>query len=204
MNSKIKDFRFRVENLKIKKEKTIKQIAETKKEIKDIENKKEIIEESYQIIQTVARQTQQKLEFGLSDLPSKALSYVYEVPYKFKVKFVERRGKTEADILFEKYGIEFKPGKRTGYGPVDIATLGMRLVIYKLRQPKLRNVILLDEPFPSIDKEVQPKISDLLQSLAENNNTQIIMITHNDNLMKAANKQFRVTMVDEISNVEEL
>ena len=198
----LKYFRYAIEQLKKDKSKLIQQIEDLKKEITNSIEKNDIIKESDFIIQTVAKQTQQKLEFGLSSLPSNALSFVYTIPYTFKVKFLPRRGKTEADLIFEKNGIEFKPGKRTGYGPVDIATLALRLVIYKLKKPKLRNVLLLDEPFPSIDIKVQTLVCQLLQDLAVNNNIQIIMITHNERLMEAADKIYKVEKKNEISIVE--
>ena len=71
--------------LKTKKEEIEKNIKELTDSIKDIIEKKDIIEEAHFIAQLVGRQTQQKLEYGLSELPSDSLSSVYKEPYRFQV-----------------------------------------------------------------------------------------------------------------------
>ena len=58
------------------------------------------------VIQAVAEQTQQHIEIQISTVVSSALAAVFPEPYEFKLKFVQRRNKTEADLLFIKNGNE--------------------------------------------------------------------------------------------------
>lgn len=199
----VTDLRFCVEKLKGKKQALLQQKEEIKSEINKTIEEKDIVDEAHYIVQLVAEKTQKRLEIGLSTLPSNALSYAYNEPYIFKIKFVPRRGKTEADLIFEKNGKEFIPGKRTGYGPVDLAILGLRLVIFKMRRPVLRPILLLDEPFPSIDIDVQERVCQLIKDLAEENNIQIIMITHNENLKRAGDRIFEIKQINGISHSED-
>src|SRR3989304_4465377 len=58
------------------------------------------------IVQTVAEQTQKQIEFHINDLITKALQSVFTEPYEFKMKFVQRRNKTECDFFIVENGNE--------------------------------------------------------------------------------------------------
>ena len=55
------------------------------------------VQEARIIIQIVAKQTQQELEYHISHVVTKALESVFDDPYQFKLEFALRRDKTEAD-----------------------------------------------------------------------------------------------------------
>src|SRR5665647_570626 len=57
-------------------------------------------EQAQEIIKTVAKATQSQLQFHISDITSLAMEAVFNDPYQLKVEFVERRNKTECDLLF--------------------------------------------------------------------------------------------------------
>ena len=59
-------------------------------------------EKAREIIREVGLQTQQQLQFHISDVTSLALESVFNDPYQLKVDFVQRRNKTECDLLFVK------------------------------------------------------------------------------------------------------
>lgn len=156
------------------------------------------------IIQIVAQKTQEELEYRLSEIVSLALSAVFDDPYKLKVNFVIRRGKTECDLLFEKNGEIFDPLTSSGGGAIDIAAMALRIAIWTLTQPQPRNVLILDEPFRFLSREYQIKASIMLNELSKklNPNLQIIMVSHSESLIEGANKVFQVTIKKGISQIE--
>lgn len=158
-------------------------------------------EQAQAIIQIVAQKTQEELEYRLSEIVSLALSAVFNDPYKLKVNFVIRRGKTECDLLFEKNGEIFDPLTSSGGGAVDIAAMALRVAIWSLTQPQTRNILILDEPFRFLSREYQIKASIMLNELSKKLNLQIIMVSHSESLIEGANKVFQVSILKGISQI---
>lgn len=149
-------------------------------------------EQAQIIIQTVAQKTQEELEYRLSEIVSLALAAVFDDPYKLKVNFIIRRGKTECDLLFEKNGEIFDPLTSSGGGAIDVAAMALRVAIWSLTQPKPRNILILDEPFRFLSQEYQIKASIMLKELSKKLNLQIIMVSHSELLIEGADKVFQV------------
>jgi DNA repair exonuclease SbcCD ATPase subunit len=177
------------------------QVAESQEE--DITAEIIDIEQAQAIIQIVAQKTQEELEYRLSEIVSLALAAVFDDPYKLKVDFVIRRGKTECDLLFEKNGEIFDPLSSSGGGAVDIAAMALRVAIWSLTQPKTRNILILDEPFRFLSKEYQVKASAMLRELSKKLQLQIVMVSHSESLIEGADKIFRVSIKKGISTIIE-
>ena len=59
-------------------------------------------EKALKLVDKVARQTQEKLQYHISNLVSMAEASVFDDPYQFEVEFVQRANKTECDLWFVK------------------------------------------------------------------------------------------------------
>lgn len=174
------------------RDKISRDIDEKSCQIKKLKRELKNSQEAQLIIQTVAMQTQQELEYKISEIVSLALSAVFDDPYEFRVEFNIKRGKTEADIHFYKNGIAFDPMTETGGGVVDIAAFALRIALWNLASPRTRNTIILDEPFRFLSKNLQTKASDMLALLSNKLSIQFIIVTHIQELVEAADKVFIV------------
>lgn len=152
------------------------------------------------IIQQVAQATQQELEYRISELVTLALSSVFPIPYQFKLRFVVRRGKTEADLLFLRDGQEIDPLSASGGGVVDVAAFALRVALWRLSNG-LRPVLVLDESFKWISASYLSLAGEMLRSLSGKMGIQIILVTHLEPLIEAADKVFRVRMQNGVSVV---
>lgn len=85
----------------------------------------------------------------ISSIVSLALSST-GFDYSFVIKFVQRRGTTEADLLFVKDGEELNPLTCSGGGALDIASFALRIAIWSLN--KKSPVFILDEPFKHLSR----------------------------------------------------
>lgn len=160
-------------------------------------------EKAQVIIQKVAQETQAELEYHISDIVTLALDTIFDDPYKFKVKFVVKRSKTECELLFEKEGDLVDPLSASGGGVIDTASFALRIALWTLQAPKSRNTIILDEPFKFLSKDLLPRACDLLQELQKKLNLQFIIVTHLDELAECANKTFEVKIKKGISHIKE-
>lgn len=152
--------------------------------------------------QQVAQRTQAELEMRVSEIATAAMRAVFPEPYEMKVKFELARGKTEARVLFSREGLELDPMTESGGGPVDVAAFALRLTFHALAGKRAgRNTFILDEPFRFVSLNLQDKLSAMLRELSRQLKVQFIMVTHNQALANGADKVFRVTINNGISEV---
>ena len=164
------------------------------------------VEQAQTILQTVAKQTQQELEYHISDIVSLAIESVFDDPYKFKIEFVEKRGKTECEIWFIKDKKKFDPKTASGGGIIDVASFTLRLALWNLKKPKSRNTLILDEPFKHLKGfEENVKVIQTIKLLSEKLGLQIIMVHDErvpiEEIKKGADKIFEVSIKKGVSKV---
>jgi DNA repair exonuclease SbcCD ATPase subunit len=195
------------EDLQIKKgvQQRISQELDRKQtRLKDLQTELYSSEKARAILQLVAKETQEQLEYKISELVSLGLSAIFDNPYELVLEYEIKRGKTEAQLLFKRSESVVKPLLASGGGAVDVAAFGLRVAIWSLKQPRSRNTIVLDEPFRFLSKQHQEKASQLLSEISKKLGIQIIMVTHNPEFIKAADKVFMVSKQNNVSKVEVL
>lgn len=160
-------------------------------------------EQAREVVREVGLKTQEQLQFHISDITSLALEAVFEDPYELIVEFVQRRNKTECDLLFERNGHQIDPITGSGVGALDIASLALRVVAWSMQTPKSRNTIILDEPFRHLSEDMQEQASMMLKELSDRLGLQFIVITHRTTLTEYADKVFTVTKRKRVSKVKE-
>lgn len=192
--SKIQTLRTNLERQKGRKAQVKKTIIDTKKDI--IRNKKELKyhEQAREIIREVGLKTQEQLQYHISEITTLALAAVFPDPYELKAVFVQRRNKTECDLLLERDGMEIKPLDAAGGGVVDVAAFALRIASWSMARPKTRPVLILDEPLRYLSADLLPKASAMIKQISEDLGLQIIMVTHAEELIECADKVFRVGM----------
>lgn len=160
-------------------------------------------EQAREIIREVGLTTQQQLQFHISDISSLALEAIFgEDAYKLKVDFVQRRNKTECDLLFVREETEIEPLSASGGGAVDVAAFALRVASWSMQQPHTRATIILDEPLRFLDRPRQEKASQMIKQLSEQLGIQFIIVTHEKTLTEFADKVFKVAIEDKVSYVE--
>lgn len=136
-------------------------------------------EKALEIVKQVGLATQKQLEYHLSEQVSLAMEAVFDDPYHLKINFMEKRGKTEAEILFCRRDMELPPIGFTGGGAIDIASLALRIAYLSMRQDrKVRPFLLLDEPFSRLKGEnANKRALAIIQEISRNLGLQIIMVS---------------------------
>ena len=155
--------------------------SQAKRDLNNTKNKLDAVKSAQAIAQIVAQTIQEKVHAKISSVVSRCLSAVFENPYKFKILFEKKRGRTEALLIFERNGHEITdPMKGSGGGCIDIAGFALRLSALMLQRPKLRRVLILDEPFksPSPAKNYRGLTKQLIDTLSAEMKVQFIMVTN--------------------------
>lgn len=137
------------------------------------------------VVQTVAESIQEQAHKRIANLVTKCLHAVYgdsDDAYDFQIKFEQKRGKTEASLLFVRNGNEIEPTTGSGGGPIDVAAFALRLACIMLSQPNRRKLLVIDEGFRMVSSVRSPAIRQLLTTLATELGFQFVLVTHNNNL----------------------
>ena len=136
-------------------------------------------------LQRVAEQIQQHAHAQIAGVVTRCLKTVFgeDESYEFKINFVKRRGRTEAELLFVRDGQEIDPLSASGGGAIDVAGFSLRLACLMLLRPAVRRLLILDEPFRFLSKDYRPRVRGLLEELAKELNLQIIQVTHAPDLV---------------------
>jgi ABC-type microcin C transport system duplicated ATPase subunit YejF len=154
-------------------------VRDEKSALKDIAASIINIEAAQKIIQTVAQQVQRQAHLKIAGIVTRCLEAVWgEEAYKFQIDFVQKRGKTEVELLFLRNGKEIDPTEAAGGGPLEIASFALRLTAVLLSMPRKRRLIVMDEPFKAVHESVQPKIPTMLETLAKEMGFQFIFVTN--------------------------
>ena len=142
------------------------------------------------LIQTTAQETQSQLKYHIQALVQNALDAVFPTVYVFKVGFELRRGQTEVDIYLDKDGEPIDPMDASGGGVVDVVTFALRVVAWSLSSTA--PVLILDEPFKWVSAGRRQICGELLRSVSDRLGLQIIMVTHDPELVQRADRIFLV------------
>lgn len=154
------------------------QVKRSKQSIAVINEHLEHLSEAQQVLQQVAAGIQQKAHEQIASVVTRCLQAIFDEPYEFRIHFERKRGRTEARLAFYRGGHEIDPMTASGGGVVDVAAFASRLACLMLARPKVRRLLVLDEPFKFLSVEYRPRLRELLLSLAKEMGVQIVLVTH--------------------------
>lgn len=152
------------------------------------------------LFQEAAERTQKQLEYHINGLVSTALAAIWDDPYTFALEFVLKRGSTEANLWVVRDSEKMKPLDASGGGVVDIISLALLMSFWSLTK-STRPLLFLDEPLKHLSEDLQSRASDMLKMLSTKLGIQIIMVTHEQALLNAVDKEFNTTLRKGISKV---
>ena len=168
-------------------------LIQNKTTLDNLNNRIKLLEQAQVFLQRVAQDTQSQLKFQIEDIVNLALETCFPNEYEFQLQFNIARGKTDAELVFlsQKTGRPIDPMNASGGGVVDLTAFALRIASYALEQG-VDNVIILDEPFRFISRDLQARAGEILKSLSTKLGLQIVMVTHIGQMIDVADKVFEV------------
>jgi len=202
--SRIHELRTAYERQRGRQQEILSTIEALRREGLELKKLKRRTEEAREIIRFVAQKTQEQLSYHISDITSLAMEAVFPNPYSLVVEFVQRRNRTECDLLFERDGLRIDPLSASGVGAIDVASFALRIASWSMAVKRTRPVIILDEPFRYLSENYQPLASAMLKEVSQKLGIQFIIVTHEMVLAEHADKVFQVSIKKGVSKVTEL
>jgi len=140
------------------------------------------------------RQAKEQLETTVT----RALQFVFGSSFRFEIELTEHGGNPSAEfyVVTEWDGkiIRNKPQDARGGGVVDLLSLALRIAMIESMQPRIEGPIILDEPGKHMSEDYVVPFIELIKSLGETFQRQIVMVTHNTDLTESADAAFYVRL----------
>lgn len=150
-----------------------------RKALKDAERRTQATAEAQVLLQDVAQATETVVHGRIASVVTRCLQAVWgESAYSFRVDFLRKRGRTEASIRLVRDGNDLDPLDGAGGGVCDCVSWGLRVAALMLARPKLRRLVVADEPFRHLSADRRPAVREMLKSLAKDLGFQFIISTH--------------------------
>lgn len=188
-NKDIKNINKFLEDAKGNKTYLVNEVSIAEQKLETLEAELEAAKEARKEIQNAAQKTQSGLEVHFGNVVTTAIQSVGFTDYEFKPTFVQRRNKTECDMLLEKEGKQFKPNNFVGGGVIDTCAFALRMALWKLEDTA--PVIIIDEPFKLVSKGYLSEVSSMLDEIQKEFKIQMIIVTHHNEL-ECGNKKFYI------------
>jgi len=172
------EIKSKIHKYSVKYETALQTLESHSVQLKQAEVRGENLEKAKDIIQAVGETIQKKAHSQIAGVVSECLELVFEEPYIFHIRFEKKRGKTEAKLVFEKNGQEVDPMSASGGGVVDVAAFALRVSCLILAKPKLRKILIMDEPFRFVSEEYRENVRLVMDKLSTEFGIQMILVTH--------------------------
>ena len=173
-------------------------LQENKKQLEAVAKDLEVVG-SY--LKNMAADMQRQVQLSIEGLVQQLLNACFpEQAYEFKMQLKEARGVLTCELVLLKEGKELDPVMSCGGGVVDVISIALRFGI--LLVSNVPKVLFLDEPFKFLSKSLRPAISQLIYDLANEYGIIIVMISHDPDFIKAANRIYSVSQLKGISQVK--
>lgn len=187
----ISDYRRKVDALQAEHRLLGEQVDREAIRLVSLKQDAEYIDKARALIQQAALQTQETLKIRLTAIVTTALRTVFvDKDLAFSVRFESKRGRTEAVLEVGENNIFTDPIEGHGGGVVDVVSFALRAAFWSISRS--RSVLILDEPFRFLSRDLQSSAAEMIRTLSDKLDLQILMVTHEEALKEVADSIFEV------------
>jgi len=161
----------------------------------------EIAEEARNVVNAVLELTQSQIKEYIEDICTLALRTVFDDDYGVSVDFRTSGGRSEASIKLVYHGLETEMDS-VGGGVLDVLGLALRFCLFSLRKERGLDCFVLDEPAKHLSSDLRRRLGILLKKFSEMFGVQMIVVSHDDQLIEQADKVFYIRQINGCSVVE--
>lgn len=165
-------------------------------EIKITENIRTLgcVKDTLKIIEGLALEKRNGIKSGIENVVTSALKMLYGEEYSFNMTYSEKNNRSCLDVKVFRVtpdGIVKRDISGIGGGVSDCISIPLRMMV--LKGSNAGDILFLDEAFKHIDKDMVDKVGEFLKTISEKLDMQIIMSSHHQGILNAADKGFYLT-----------
>lgn len=179
-------------NQLVAKKNLLKQQKKTqRKKIQDLLERIQDYKDTRTILNQAIKITHQRFKDEIETVITHAVKTIFNRDFRFELQYEEKRNGIESKIVVKENGYELDPQDEMGGSIIDIISFAFRIILWHISAERKRNLFILDEPFKWTGKLIE-LAGMVLKELSQKLNFQVIMITHDNDLLGFADQIFKV------------
>jgi len=179
------------------------QIKEIRKALDGLVQQSDSAMKARTLMSEASRLTQIRVKERIEGLVTLAIRSVFDRDYHFILNIEIKRNKSEIQLLVQEGGKEpYVPKDDQGGGILDVISYALRVVLWSLENPRSRPLFILDEPMKWTGVLIT-RAGRMIKEISEKLGIQVLMVTHDPELMEVGDRVWRVEFADGRSVVTE-
>lgn len=149
-------------------------------------------DEAQLILQALEEKWRGSAGGALADVVSYGLSVVFGEPFELNIDSKVSRGVASTELSLTTSGLRTPIKNAKGGSVLNVLSFLLHTIITTSSKPLLRPVLVLDEPFSHVSAEYRPQVCALLRELCHRLGLQMIIVSHEPELLDAADVAYLV------------
>lgn len=193
-----------VQKTRVKQEILTQQYNELSCDVQDLNTKLTELKQVQEVFNLVGVLAQTEVREVIELLVTDALQFVFGPEYGFAIENQIVRNQPETNFYVIKGNQKFSLREELGGGVVDVVSFALRFTCWAIQIDRTAPIMFFDEPLKYVDKARLPLLQHMIRELTSLLEVQTIMITHESNLVDAADVCYKVEQEDGVSYVERI
>lgn len=163
-------------------------------EIESLSTETELMANVSGVLQQLSRSVQERFLGSIANLVSDGLSSVFKTQIKLLITPEVRNRQVTLDFNLENDDGTITPvTDARGGGLVTLCGVIFQMIMVRLMRDSVRQVIILDEPFAHLSDEYQPAAGELLRSMSQDLDIQVILVSHQSEVNEYADVIYQLS-----------
>jgi ABC-type dipeptide/oligopeptide/nickel transport system ATPase component len=173
------------------------QLKKAQKDIRVLKLTNDDVIKARWVMSEVQLLTQKRFKDKFENLITLAIQSIWDRPLRFCLEFEQKRNQMQCNILLKETvnGVERVYAdleNEMGGSMLDVISFMARIILWSLERPRSRNVIILDEPMKNMGELILFG-GQIIREISHKLKFQLIIITHDKELIDIADKAWQVT-----------
>jgi DNA repair exonuclease SbcCD ATPase subunit len=156
---------------------------------------------------SIGEQRQAAAQKTIEELITRGLKAIFELNLNFSLEQTQRGKTPEVKFYVESRPLKGASVKTSvmdarGGGLAAVVGFLLRLVILLLSKDK-EPILILDESFSHVSAEYRKPLAQFIVEIINSTRTQIVLVSHDEIFLDFADKRYKLSQVDGVTEVEE-
>ncbi len=159
----------------------------------------ELLDTVLGLLQDMEGAWQKKFQESIEHIISDGLSVVFGEPLVVRITPTIKSDMSSVTFTLIRDGNEEDILNGQGGGFIAVISFLMRVVLILAAEPRMRRIIIMDEPFAHVSPGFRVRLAEMLVSIIDRLDFQLIMVSHEDEYIEYADIAYRLDLEDSVT-----
>lgn len=182
----------RVNALRGQRDMLNKQVSDCQERLLEANAQSGYHDEAQKILQALEEKWRGSAGNALANIVSHGLSVVFGGSYELNIDSKVARGVASTDLTLTVNGLRSRIKNAHGGSVLNVLSFLFHTILTTSSKPRLRPILVLDEPFSHVSAGFRSQVCALLRELCHRLGLQMLIVTHEEELIEAADTAYLV------------